>query len=154
MPRNLYQFSTGVVTFGGSYVEHEPVDIEFDPREGMTRQEFAEECDLNALMARYQKTGLMPQHQGPAPFYGDFADLPDYMAAQNMILAADAAFMALPATVRREFENDPAKFVAFAEDEANLPKMREWGLAEPLDVPEAPAPASPAPASQDGPTPS
>lgn len=133
MPRNLFQFATGVVTFGGSYVEHEPVDIDFSGEESLTRQEFAEECDLNALMARYQRTGLMPQHPDAKPFYGDFADLPDYMEAQRILMEADSAFEALPAHVRREFDNDPARFVAFATDPDNLDKMREWGFAEPLD---------------------
>lgn len=143
MTRNLYQAVAGLVSFGGSYVEHDPVDLLF-PDDGLTKQEFAEECDINALMARYQRTGILPQSDR-TPFYGDFADLPSYQEAQHILLAASEAFASLPAVVRREFDNDPAKFVAFAEDESNLDQMREWGLApaaEPLDAPPAPAPAS------------
>lgn len=153
MPRNAYQFATGVVTFGGSYVEHDAVDLDFPVDDGMTRQEFAEECDLNALMKRYERTGLLPQHPGREAFYGDFVDLPSYQEALSAIREAQDAFMSLPARVRLEFENDPARFVKFAEDPSNLDQMREWGLARPLDPPQAVEPAAPAPAPQAAPQP-
>jgi len=46
--------------------------------------------------------------------------------------------MSLPATVRRDFDNDPMQFIAFAENPENLDKMREWKLAPPKPL--APAP--------------
>lgn len=150
MSRNLYFAQTGLDMFGSAYCPHDPVNLEF-PDDGVTRQEFAEECDINILMARYQKSGLLPQDPSARPIYGDFVDLPTYQDAQNIILAAGEAFASLPAVVRREFENDPAQFVAFAEDPANLERMREWGLAEPLDPPVAVEPPSAAPAPQDAP---
>jgi len=132
----------------GMYVPHEPVDLICkDP--SLTSQEFADEADINSIMARYQKTGTVPS-TGRQPIYGDFADLPDYMEAQAIIIQANEAFMALPATVRKQFENDPAQFIKFAEDPENIDQMRVWGLAEPLDEPEAPevpleAPIAPVP---------
>lgn len=150
--RNLFEASNGIVSFGSSYVAHDPVDLEC-PDDGRTQQEFAEECDINALMARYQKTGVMPSGDASKAFYGDFADLPDYMQAQEIMLQAQAAFDMLPAVVRRQFDNDPALFVAFAEKEENIEQMRSWGLAKPLDPPQAvEAPEAP-PAAQDGPAP-
>lgn len=151
MTRNLFEATNGLLSFGGSFVQHDPVDLDF-PDDGMTRQEFAEECDINALMARYQKTGLLPQDPNRRPIYGEFADLPSFMEAQQILMDANDAFMALPAVVRRQFENDPAKFVAFAEDEKNIDQLRVWGLAEPLDEPKAPeeppkAPIAPVAAS-------
>lgn len=143
MTRNLYEAVNGIVSFGSAYVQHDPVDLSF-PDDGMTKQEFAEECDLNALMARYQRTGVLPQSD-KRPMYGDFSNLPDFMAAQEILLAATEAFNALPAVVRRQFDNDPAQFVAFAEDESNIDQLRVWGLAKPLDPPvEAVEPAEPA----------
>jgi len=132
------------------YVPHDPMDYALfcdDP--SLTRQEFAEEADINSIMAKYQKTGLVPGTDRQ-PMYGDFADLPSYMEAQEIILRADAAFSALPAEVRRRFDNDPAEFVEFASDPKNIDQMRVWGLAEPLDEPEAPESppaAPPAPAA-------
>jgi hypothetical protein len=150
MTRNLYEAINGEVTFGSAFVGHDAVDVVFDEA-GLTDQSFADECDLNKLMARYQKTGLLPQHPGKDAFYGDFADLPSFQEAQHIIAEASSAFMLLPATVRAEFENDPGQFVAFAQDEANLPQMREWGLAKPLD--EAPPPVGAAAVTPPDPTP-
>lgn len=144
----------------GMYVPHMPVDLHCsDP--SLARQEFAEESDINSIMKKYERTGIMPMSDRQ-PFYGDFTDLPSYMDAQNIIIAADEAFSSLPANVRREFDNDPAKFVEFASDKKNLDKMREWGLAEPLEPVQAdpavdgppaggPAPKAPeaAPAASD-----
>lgn len=105
---------------------------EFPPSE--TRQDMADECDINILMKKYEQTGLFPQPQGRQPFYVDATDLPTYQEALNMIMAADDAFNALPASIRREFDNNPAKFVEFAEDPKNAQKLKEWGMLSPEAV--------------------
>lgn len=102
-----------------------------------TRQEFAKECDVNELMRRYQKTGVMPVGR-TEPRYLDCTAVPQFHDAMQLFLQAEAAFMRLPAVVRREFDNDPEQFVAFAQNADNLPKLREWGLAEPEKAPEEP----------------
>lgn len=110
------------------------------PGVSVTRQEFQDECDVNILMARYDKTGLFPTMAAPAaPRYFDASEVPtDFRDVMDHMLAADAAFMTLPAKVRREFDNDPASFVEFAQNPDNLSKMREWGLAAPERVPDPP----------------
>lgn len=98
----------------------------------LTRTEFAEECDINAIMARYEKTGVISHVRQVTPRYIDLSDVPDLQRALNVLADADRAFMTLPAATRREFDNDPAKFVEFAQRPENNERMREWGLAEPL----------------------
>lgn len=110
------------------------------PGESITRQEFQQECDVNVLMERYNKTGLFPSMVNlTAPAYFDASEVPtDFRDVMDHMLAADAAFMSLPAHVRRDFDNDPVAFVEFAQKVDNLPKMREWGLAAPERVPDPP----------------
>lgn len=123
--------------FSSAFVPHERVTVSF-PDDGLTRQEFADETDINVLMSRYEKGLTMPNPQRP-PDYFDAADLPvDFQEAMNMVIAAEDAFMALPATARRDLGNDPAQFVAFASDPKNIDRMREWGLAPPAEAPPAP----------------
>lgn len=105
--------------------------------ESRTRQEFAAECNVNTIMARYKKTGVFPMDQRKLQ-YVDFGDVPDLQSAMNTLIDAERAFMSLPAKVRRDFDNSPIEFVKFAEDRENLPKLREWGLAEPEKPLEAP----------------
>lgn len=113
----------------------------------LTRQEFAEECDINTLMSKYDAhvIGGPGNMSAAQPFYADFANIPDtllgYMEFMDM---AETQFMRLPAVVRREFDNNAHQFVEFAANPANLEQMRSWGLAEPAKVdPPAAAPAAP-----------
>lgn len=108
----------------------------FEP--SLTRQEFAEECDINTIMARYEAHGVISHVNQNQPFYLDTTSYPDLQGAMDTFREAERAFLALPAKVRKEFDNDPQKFVDFAADEKNIERMREFGLAEPL--PKAPEP--------------
>lgn len=105
--------------------------------DGLTRQEFADECDINVLLAQYERTGVLNHYSSRTPQYLDVSDVPDLAHALEAVERAETAFMTLPASARREFDNDPVKFVEFAQDPANLPRMREWGLAPPAPQPSA-----------------
>lgn len=124
------------------YVEHDPVDF-VCADDGMTRQEFADECDINNILATYEKTGVLSHVARGEPQYLDVSNVPDLAGAMAYMFDAEAAFMSLPAIVRREFDNDPLRFVEFAVDPANVERMREWGLAAPAK-PVEPAPGAPA----------
>lgn len=119
----------------------------------MTRQEFAEECDINTIMRRYEGHGQGPGNlaSNVEPVYFDFASAPsnlmDYMAFMQ---STESAFMSLSANVRREFDNDARLFVDFASNPANLETMRAWGLAPPAKPPVAPVEPSPAPVAPPG----
>lgn len=107
----------------------------------MARQEFAEECDINTIMERYQRTGVLPAN-APEPVYYDFTEIPDdLLGVLRMMDEAQEAFMQLPAKVRLEFGNNAAEFVEFATQPSNLEQMRAWGLSPP--APAAPTPAEP-----------
>lgn len=107
-------------------------------RHSLVRPEFQDECDVNRLMARYEKVGQLPGSSPEVPRYLDLSDVPDFQSAMNLMIEADRAFMSLPARVRREFDHDPAKFVEYAGDPDNLSRMREWGLAPPEKAPDGP----------------
>lgn len=120
-----------------------------DPKlPSLTRQEFAEECDINALMKRYEGHAIGgPGNLAPAePMYVDFAELPqDLLGYMNFMEDAQRSFMTLPAHVRRDFDNNAYEFVAFASDPGNLEQMRSWGLAPPAKAPPLPREGVPQP---------
>ena len=66
--------------------------------------------------------------------YGDFSQVPDYMQALNIVKLAEEQFAALSVELRNEFDNDPAKFLAFCNDEKNADRMSELGLLKPEAV--------------------
>lgn len=97
-------------------------------------QSQAEDADINVIVKRFGITGQVPQGVRP-PTFEDFGDsVFDFQTAQNALVEAQRSFMAMPADVRKRFDNDPQQFVAFCSDEANLPEMRKLGLAVPEKV--------------------
>lgn len=109
----------------------------------MTRQEFADECDINSIMAKYDGYLSDPMRGMREPMFVDFTSMPDtLLGTMQLVQDASAAFYRLPAVVRREFDNDPVLFTDFASDPANIDQLREWGLAKPKPAEVAPQPAA------------
>lgn len=96
----------------------------------MTKQSFKAECDINTLLAKYQKTGMLAHTSRFQGDYSDLTDSVDYHTAMNIVLDAQNAFDTLPSSVRAKFNNDPSEFLTFVSDENNLDEMREMGLTE------------------------
>lgn len=92
-----------------------------------TKQSFRDECNINRIMAKYEKTGLASWVSANEGRYGDFAAF-DFHEAQNFIADANSMFQGLPAEVRYQFDNDPGKFLNFVEDPSNEAKMISMGL--------------------------
>lgn len=115
----------------------------------MTKQEFVRECDINNILKQYSVSGML-NHINSKASQGTYADLPDAVDFQDslhQVEAARAAFMTLPSKLRARFDNEPAQFLAFVGDPANLDEMRKLGLAKPAPE-EPPAPSSPTPPSE------
>lgn len=106
----------------------------------MTQQNFRDEVDINTIVKRFGLTGEMPE-DFRAPEYGDFSDVTDFQSAQNAVLAAQAAFMEMPAGMRARFENNPQLLMEFLADKENLAEARELGLVAPEVIKEPPAAA-------------
>lgn len=103
----------------------------------LTKQAHKGECDINLIMSRYERQGVIDHLNRFGGNYGDFTMAPSsYHEALEIVRRAGEMFMDLPAKVRARFDNDPGTFVEFAEDPANLGELRELGLA-----PAAPASA-------------
>lgn len=113
------------------YVEHDPVQF-VDDTPSMTRQEFAAECDINVLMAHYEKNAILPPTNRKEPSYFDASAVPDFREALDIAREATDAFLRVPAAVRKELDNDVYRFVEYCQDEKNIDNLRKWGLAEPL----------------------
>lgn len=95
-----------------------------------TKQEFRDECDINVLMKRYQKTGLFPQYPHQSPRYVSNIGMPDYQESLNIVNQAREEFAGLNSELRKRFDNDPAKFLAFVNDEKNADELIALGLRE------------------------
>lgn len=106
----------------------------------LTDQSQAAECDVNTIMDRFLKTGVLPGVDAER-LYGDFTSVPDFQEAQNIMRQATTQFASLDARLRRRFDNNPAEFLAFATDPKNGEELVKLGLA--TASPKPPSPASP-----------
>lgn len=116
-----------------------------------TKQAFKDECDINKILARFTKTGVINFTQQNEPRYGDCTGM-EYTAAMNKVAAARSLFNEMPAELRARFDNEPALFLDFVNDEKNREEAQALGLLkkgpEKPVVTSAPAAApTPAPAS-------
>jgi len=117
-----------------------------------TQQHGREEADINVIVDRFLKTGLMPTVTVP-PSYGDFSTADDYHALQNRIAETNALFYKLPAAIRASYQNDPGLWLEDVNTRIannDLEPLREMGMDVPSGTPKAPTeggttPGAPAP---------
>lgn len=108
------------------------------PRKSMTKQAHKEECDINSIMRKFQKTGALTHFAKHEGAYG-FATSVDFTTACQIVAQGKSMFEELPSEIRGRFENDPAKFLEFVQNPENQEEMRELGLvasdSEPVESP-------------------
>jgi len=101
----------------------------------LTQQSAKDECDINLIVDRAKRGADLSQLSRGPGFYGDFTGLPSYREALLMINAARDAFMALDASVRKRFSNDPAVLLDFLSDDRNREEAVRLGLVNAPVVP-------------------
>ncbi len=98
----------------------------------VTELSHQESCDVNKIMARYVKTGVIDHLNKYGPMYGDIPSI-DLQEAIEIQKKANDMFDDLPSAVRNKFENDPGQFLDFVQDPKNKSEMVELGLAKEVD---------------------
>ena len=115
-----------IVEFRNFYTEVQ-VGITFtEPTK--TQQQFEEECNINSIVKRYRETGVITHLAHENPLYGDFSEVLNYQDALSIVIDVEAKFEALPASLRKRFDNDPAQMLEFLQDESNYEEAVELGL--------------------------
>lgn len=94
-----------------------------------TQQSFVTECDINTIISKYRRTGLLGDLIKRNPQYGDFSEVGTYQEAYNTVLKAEEQFSALPSNLREKFNNKPEEFLKYVHDPKNADELVEMGLA-------------------------
>lgn len=105
-----------------------------------TRQSEKESSDINVIVKRIVKQGIVSLNSKPGLFL-DVSEMGDYRDAVEQVRQGEEFFMALPSGVRTRFDNDAATFLDFVSNPVNRDEMQKLGLLG--EVPEAPSTASP-----------
>lgn len=95
-----------------------------------TKVSEAKRCDINTILERHRKTGMVEHVNRRQGFYGDVSGVSDYLTALNRVKIANEAFNSLSARIRDRFKNDPAELLAFLGDESNREEAIALGIIE------------------------
>ncbi len=91
--------------------------------DGRTKQCHKDECDINKIMTRFEVTGTISHLEKYEGVYADFSDF-DFHEQTNRLTRGREIFDDLPAELRQEFSQSPAKFFEFVNDPKNIDELR------------------------------
>jgi phage internal scaffolding protein len=103
----------------------------------LTQEQFAAEADINNIIARYERTGILVDpliDRRGQPMYGDFSEIDSFFEAQLKVAHAKELFDRLPVRIRERFSYDPGRLIGFLEDEANREEAISLGLIEKPEI--------------------
>jgi len=103
-----------------------------DPRgRSRTHQSFAKDADINNIMGKYQRTGILVDPSIPRtrfPQFGDFSDVIGYSEVVERIQKAQTSFDLLPSDIREKFDYSVQKAIDFISDPVNYDESVKLGL--------------------------
>jgi len=112
---------------------------------GRTKQSFRDQCNINNIVDKARKTGLITHQNSRTPVYQDCTKIPNYQESLEIVIHASNMFSELDARTRERFSNDPAKMIEFLQNEDNIEEAVKLGLVNPPAEPEDNTPAEPTP---------
>lgn len=103
------------------------VSIKFE-EPTLTEQNHKASCDINNILARYTKTGVLEHVR---EYEGQYADITvtDFHDAMNKVAAAKSMFEELPSQLRAHFRNDTSEFIDFC-NKVDKPEQALSAIAE------------------------
>lgn len=105
--------------------------------ETLVEQSHKSEVDINNIVRKHG-VDLLQQVAALQQFTFDAVPDNDFQEMMNVLLQAKEAFSSVPSDIRRQFDNDPAKFMDFVHNPDNSDKLIEMGLANAPEPPPAP----------------
>lgn len=92
-----------------------------------TQQNHKNECDVNNIIKKYDKTGLILHVSKIEAQFGDLTGF-DFKQSLDMINNASTMFMELPSNIRKHFNNSPIDFLDFMDNPDNREEAIKLGL--------------------------
>ncbi len=93
-------------------------------KDGRTKQCYKDECDIDKIMTRFSVTGTISHLTKYEGVYADFSEF-DFHTQSTMLARGGEIFAALPAELRKEFSQSPARFFKYVNDPANAEDLRK-----------------------------
>jgi len=100
-----------------------------------TEQSHMKECDVNLILKRFDKTGLITHVQKMEARFGDVTGM-EFKEMQDRVAEAKSVFAELPSKVRARFDNNVEKLLEFMEHPENRDEAIKLGLIDKQTAPE------------------
>lgn len=93
----------------------------------VTEQAHKDRCNVQSIINRYAKTGLL---EHVSTFEGDYGDMKgsDFKEMMDRVVSVNQKFQEFPSDIRKRFDHDPAKFLDFFDDPRNKDEALKMGL--------------------------
>lgn len=101
-------------------------------QESMVQEQFADACQTDTIIRKYNMMGVNPFIASGDSQYLDTTQILSFVAAQNAQIKVKEYFEGLPSDIRLEFNNDPMQFAEVVSDPRNADYLREIGVLAPL----------------------
>lgn len=116
------------------------------------KKSFQADSDINAIVARYQKTGLLENVRENPGVFADVSQVKDFTGMVRQVRFAQEAFEQLPADLKTRFSHDPALLIEFVSNADNRAEAIKLGILPKPDKKAVPKePPAPVPAKAEEP---
>jgi len=96
----------------------------------LTRQEFANDTDINTIVKRAKLGQFVVQNRSQA-LYDDISQYGDYQTMYERKLEIDKEFVKIPSEIRKKFANNPNALAIWVKDPKNEQEAIKLGLRLP-----------------------
>lgn len=100
-----------------------------------TEQAHKDTCDVNKIIRKYDKTGLISHISKFEAMYGDMTGF-DFKEMKQKVIDMTNKFNELPSDIRKKFENSPENLLRFMENPENRDEAISLGLIKKEWTPE------------------
>lgn len=94
----------------------------------VTDQQFADQVDINEIVAKFQKTGQINHLNKMQGMIADVSEIPDLLESMQTVTKAQQTFAQLPAHLRDRFGNSPVQLINFLQNPENDQEAVSLGL--------------------------
>ena len=93
----------------------------------ITEQAHKDSCDVNKIINKYDKTGLLTHVNEMEIKYGNVSGI-EYKEMMDKIVDIKQQFDQMPSSIRKRFANSPEIYLNFMDDESNRDEAIKLGL--------------------------
>lgn len=105
---------------------------------GRTKQSFSEKVNINSIIAKHRRTGMIEHLNKNKPFYGDVSEITTYKESLETVLIAQNLFSKMSADIRERFKNDPNEMITYLNDPKNIEEAIKLKMIKPKPLPPQP----------------